>query len=77
MVETLTDSGAVKYRAGSGAATWLTNNGAAMTTFINQAEGMISGEAKVDFVAGYSGYNTNKRRININEKKIRKKFNKN
>ena len=59
MTETLCDSGAVKNKAGVNATTTVTNNPTIMTQFINQAEGHIAAETRVDWVDSYSGLSAN------------------
>lgn len=64
MAETLTNSGSVKIRiAPSGDLPDICNNPDDMTEFINQAEAFVMAEAKVDFVSGYSGYPSTKKKI--------------
>lgn len=63
MVETLCDSGAVKWRAGANASTTVINSGAALTSFINQAEGEIAVETLCDWVAIYSGLSANYKKV--------------
>lgn len=53
MTETLCNSGSVKIKAGENYDTDLT--AANFTTFINQAEGLLSGYARADLVALFSG----------------------
>ena len=63
MTETLCDSGAVKLKAGANASTTITGSGAMITQLINQAESSANGLAKIDLVAGYSGYSDDKKKI--------------
>lgn len=63
MVETLCTSGAVKHRAGNGASSTVTNSGAWMTELINQAEGDIATETRVDWVSLYSGLSANYKQV--------------
>lgn len=57
MTETLTDSGAVKLKAGANVSTALT--AAQYTALINQAEAFLSANARYDFVDNYSSIDTN------------------
>jgi len=61
MATTLTDSGAVKIRAGANVSTALTN--AQYDELINQAESYLSAALRVDLVADYSGYDANKQKV--------------
>lgn len=63
MTETLCTSGAVIHRAGAGASSTVTASGAWMTELINQAEGCIAAETLVDWVASYSGLNSNFKKV--------------
>ena len=60
MVETLTDSGAVKIRAGANVATLTPDQ---YTELINQAEAYINSTTRIDYVAAYSGLATDKKKI--------------
>ena len=59
MTETLCDSGAVKFKAGTNANSTLTDNPTQMTQFINQAEGDIAGDTAIDWVSEYAGVSAN------------------
>ena len=63
MAETLTDSGSVKLAAGADASTTIIDNPTYMTTIITEAEGVIMGEAKEDFVTNFASYSAAKRQI--------------
>src|SRR3990167_3020453 len=63
MVETLCDSGAVKIRAGANVSTTISNSGAILTSFINQAEGDIAIETNCDWVAIYTSISANYRKV--------------
>lgn len=63
MVETLCTSGAVKHRAGPNANSTITNSGAWITEYINQAEGCIAAETQCDWVAVYSGLSNNYKKV--------------
>jgi hypothetical protein len=52
MVETLTDSGAVKIKAGTNASIL---TAAQYEAAINRAEGFVCGQARYDFVTNYAG----------------------
>ncbi len=54
MTSTLTDSGAVKLRAGANASSTITDSLASMETFINQSEAYVMSISEVDWVAQYS-----------------------
>ena len=59
MVETLTDSGAVKIKAGSGASIVITDNPTVMTQLINQAEGELSIDTGIDWVDKWTSLSAN------------------
>jgi hypothetical protein len=61
MTETLSDSGAVKLKAGSAVSTSL--QAANYTSLINEAENYISNVARKDFVSLYSGLSSSYRLI--------------
>lgn len=63
MVETLATSGAVKHRVGSDAPTTITNSGAWMTELINQAEGDICAETRVNWIDIYSTMNADFKQV--------------
>lgn len=63
MAETLTDSGAVKLKAGANSSTTITDDPVAMTQFINEAEGEIMARTRIDWITQYSGLDSNKRFI--------------
>lgn len=63
MVETLCTSGAVKHRATYAASTTVTTSGSWLTEFINQAEGDIAAETRVDWVAIYSTLSANYKQV--------------
>ena len=63
MTETLCTSGAVKLRASVNASTAITNSPANMTLFINQAEGDLFADTRVDWVAIYSGLSANYKQV--------------
>ena len=54
MVETLCDSGAVKFKAGTNASTTITNEPSTMTLFINQAEGEFIAATRVNWITHFS-----------------------
>ena len=60
MAETLTDSGAVKLKAGSGA---LALTSAEYTLLINNAEGVIASTTRNDWVDSYAGLSANVKNI--------------
>lgn len=60
MVETLCDSGAVKLKVGLNATVLTAEQ---YTQLINQAEGAIAVESGKDYVADYSGYSDNYKKI--------------
>ena len=59
MTETLTSSAAVKWKAGANANATITADAGQMTALINQAEGVISTNSRVDWVDGYAGLSAN------------------
>lgn len=61
MVETLCTSGSVKLAAGANVSTALTP--ANYTEFINQAEGDIVAETRVNWVSNYSGLSADYKKI--------------
>lgn len=66
MTETLTDSGAVKLKAGAGVSTTLTTDsadGSELTSFINQAEAYLAAVTRIDWVSLYSGLDADLRKI--------------
>ena len=63
MAETLTDSGAVKIKAGANASSTVTDDPTTMTALINQAEGVIAAETLIDWVAIYASLSSNTKKV--------------
>jgi hypothetical protein len=61
MTETLCDSGAVKLKAGINVSTAITAT--QYTQLINEAENFIVDKTRYDYVAAFSGLNSNKKYI--------------
>ena len=61
MVETLTDSGAVKIRAGTNVSSSITPT--QYTALINQAEAYINSETRINYTTAYSGLTTGTKEV--------------
>ncbi|MBI4092273.1 MAG: hypothetical protein HY427_03670 [Candidatus Levybacteria bacterium] len=63
MAETLCTSGMVKHRANYGASSTVTNSGTWMTELINQAEGQVIADTRVNWIDIYSTLNADFKQV--------------